>query len=64
MNSNMVLSICIPTYNRADVLLESIRNILSCEDDRFEIIVCDDSPNDVTIKELSKIEEKLLIKNT
>lgn len=57
----MILSICIPTYNRADVLLKSIRNILSCEDDRFEIIICDDSPNDITIKELSKIEDKRLI---
>lgn len=63
MKKNRILSICIPTYNRSEVLLRSVQNILKSNDSRFEIIVCDDSNNDLTTKTLQTIKDERLIIN-
>lgn len=58
--SEKVLSICIPTYKRHDVLYTSINNILECKDDRFEIVVCDNSEDNDALDTLKKINDKRL----
>ena len=44
----MILSICIPTYNRGEKLIESIQNTIQANSDEFEIIIVDNaSPVDI-----------------
>lgn len=61
MTKNRILSICIPTYNRCKVLLNSVSNILNSTDQRFNIIVCDDSNNEETVNSLHNIKDERLI---
>lgn len=56
-----ILSICIPTYNRLPSLISLVTKILKVEDNRFEVVVSDDSVNDATIKALSFIKDDRLI---
>lgn len=48
--SEILLSICIPTFNRGESLKTTIRNILSQDLDRVEIIVSDNCSKDNTEK--------------
>lgn len=48
------LSICIPTYNRLNTLLNIIESLKELTFDSHEIIVCDDSTNDLTEKYFKK----------
>ncbi len=43
---NISLSICIPTYNRPEAFSNLLSHLLPQIDDRVEIVVRDDSPND------------------
>ena len=71
MPDNLILSICIPTYNRADYLrdaLESIRCQLTPELSRVvEVVVADNASTDhteqVVTEYLSKIENLVYVKN-
>ena len=49
-NSELLLSICIPTYNRANVLEECIKSIILQQgfDKRTEVIILDNSSTDNT----------------
>jgi glycosyltransferase involved in cell wall biosynthesis len=42
------LSVCIPTYNRAGMLLKAIESVLAQDFDDFELIVCDNASTDGT----------------
>lgn len=42
-----LLSICIPTYNRPELLKRTLESVLSCEEE-IEIIVTDNSTNELT----------------
>ncbi len=39
MEEKVILSICIPSHNRVDVILENLKDILKVSDDRFDIII-------------------------
>ena len=55
----MLLSICIPSYNRFEKLNETISNILQAESDDFEVVIIDNcSPRD--INEYISYEDKRL----
>lgn len=56
-----VLSICIPTYNRKEVLVDEIKQYLSVKDDRFCIKVNDNCSTDGTVDALSLIHDDRLI---
>lgn len=56
-----VLTICIPTYNRKDILLNDIRDYLSVDDDRFSIRVNDNCSSDGTLAALEEIKDPRLI---
>ncbi len=42
------VSVCIPTYNRANLLREAIQSVLSQSFEDFELIVCDNASEDDT----------------
>ena len=55
-----ILSICIATYQRYEVLKELLNEILSVESDEYEIIVCDDHSTDGSFEKIKKMEDKRL----
>jgi len=42
------VSVCIPTYNRADYLIQSVKSVLNQAYNNFELIICDDGSTDDT----------------
>ncbi|MEQ8380828.1 MAG: glycosyltransferase family 2 protein [Coleofasciculus sp. A1-SPW-01] len=42
------VSVCIPTYNRANYLIQSVKSVLSQTYKDFELIICDDGSTDET----------------
>lgn len=55
--NNIILSICIPTFNRIEKLLPLINSILSYEGNDIEIVVIDNCSNDDTKKEMVKLQD-------
>ena len=56
--SNVLLSICIPTYSRVDEVTNSVKRIISgCSSDEIEIVVSDNASTDGTEKEIAKIKD-------
>ncbi len=58
MKEKMV-SVIIPTYNRASYLLEAIESVLDQTYDEIEIIVVDDGSSDDTLKKLKPYQDKI-----
>ena len=58
---DVVLTICIPTYNRVNKLLSLINNLLDYQEYDIEIVVLDNFSNDNTIHELAKIKDRRLV---
>lgn len=52
MESEKILSICIPSHNRVDILLKNLVNILKIKDNRFDIIITDTSDQDSDYEKL------------
>lgn len=55
-----VLSICIASYNRKDVIVSDVKKYLSLDDTRFQVTVQDDGSTDGTFEELEKIKDSRL----
>lgn len=57
MNKEILVSICIPTYNRADILNQNIRNLLLLPsfDDEVELVVSDNCSSDHTCEVVKNI---------
>lgn len=53
--SNIVLSFCIPTYNRAKSVSECIKRIILCQSEEIEIVVSDNASIDDTRDAVKKI---------
>ncbi len=51
------ISICIPTFNRVNLLPLAINSVLQQTEQDFELIVCDDGSTDGTAEMMSKIED-------
>lgn len=58
--NEIVVSFCIPTYNRVDMLKELVLNILSSPNPNFEIIVMDNCSTDSTLEMLKTISDTRL----
>jgi|GEM_PF-6932183 len=56
----VVLSICIPTFNRSARVVETVRNILKSDLQTIEVVVCDNASTDETVKQLRAIEDTRL----
>ncbi len=61
MSERPLLSFCIAAYQRTDITLELVNEILSIKDDRFNIIICDDHSQDGGMLEYKKIEDKRVL---
>lgn len=59
MNQNKLFSIFIPTYNRADLLSETLESVVSqISNDFIEIIICDNGSTDNTKEVVDKYIQK------
>lgn len=57
-NDSIVLSICVMSYNRGDMLLDAIQEILEYEGDDIEIVISDNASTDGTWELLNDIHDK------
>ena len=54
------LSVVIPTYNRADIVCETVASFLSLDSYEFELLVVDDGSTDCTLNNLSLFSDSRL----
>lgn len=54
---NTLLSICISSYNHGDKCAQLVKSILSVEDERFNIVICDDCSNKDTTSVLETLSD-------
>jgi glycosyltransferase involved in cell wall biosynthesis len=52
---NILLSICIPTYNRPQLLLKNLKKHIQFHSEKVEILISDNSDTDVLDKEIKKL---------
>ncbi|MEE4461783.1 glycosyltransferase family 2 protein, partial [Azotobacter chroococcum] len=57
MRSNPLVSIYIPTHNRAEKLERALRSVLNQTYENCEILICDDGSTDKTSEWISKLAE-------
>ncbi len=57
MSINPKLSICIPTYNRAEYLAETLQSIIMQATDEIEIVISDNASSDDTAAIVAKFRE-------
>ncbi|WP_317368210.1 glycosyltransferase family 2 protein [uncultured Tyzzerella sp.] len=55
---NILLSICIPTYNRADTVYKSVKKYLEFIPENVEVVVSDNGSQDNTVELLKSINDK------
>jgi len=55
--NDLKFSICLPSYNGAGIIMETIQSILSQDYDNFELIIVDDNSKDNTEEVISKIND-------
>jgi glycosyltransferase involved in cell wall biosynthesis len=51
------VSVCIPTYNRAELLFDAINSVLAQDYSDFEIVVCDDGSKDTTPEMMASLSD-------
>lgn len=56
MKNNTFFSICIPTYNRAKIVRDTVEQCLDISTEECEVVVTDNCSTDDTFKELSEIK--------
>ncbi|MEM8502999.1 MAG: glycosyltransferase [Cyanobacteria bacterium P01_D01_bin.1] len=54
LSTSPKVSVCIPTYNRADILPYAINSVLNQTYSDFELIICDDASQDCTAEVISQ----------
>ncbi|MFW5997286.1 MAG: glycosyltransferase family 2 protein [Desulfovermiculus sp.] len=55
--SSLLISVIIPTYNRAHILLRAVHSVLCQTHSHLELIIVDDGSEDVTLKTISALED-------
>lgn len=58
MTSKPKISVIIPTYNRANILPQTIESVLNQTFENFELIIVDDASTDNTVKVAKSFQEK------
>lgn len=53
----MLISVCIPSYNRHKFLLQSVQSALNQKDDFFDVLIVDDGSTDKTADLISSIKD-------
>ncbi len=57
---NIVITFCVPSYNRAEKTLMTVESILKCPRDDIEVVVTDNCSPDDTIEKLGSISDPRL----
>lgn len=52
---DIILSLCISSYNHGDKCVQLVNQILTVKDSRYNIVICDDCSDESTVRELKKI---------
>jgi glycosyltransferase involved in cell wall biosynthesis len=63
-NTNPSIAVIIPTYNRANTVVECINSVLSQSYPVNEIIIVDDNSSDDTIQRLNRFKDEIIILHT
>ena len=58
--NEIIVSFCIPSYNRAEMTVIMVNSILEYKGDDIEVIVTEDSSTDDTVERLEKIDDPRL----
>jgi len=61
MNTEIILSVCIPTYNGGKRLVKNIKKYLGYDSADIEIVIGDNLSDDGSIEELKKIQDNRLV---
>lgn len=61
ISKNPFLSICIPTYNRAEYVFSMVKDILRCPSDEIEVVILDNCSTDETKSILSRINDNRFV---
>ncbi len=61
INDKPLLSICISSYNRGEKCLGLVNKILALDDDRLNVVICDDCSNEKTQRLLNSIDDNRVI---
>lgn len=56
--NNLNISVCVPTYNAALTITDTLRSILGQSDKDFELVIVDNCSTDNTLKLVSKFKDK------
>jgi len=64
--NDYLLSICIPTYNRSEMVVKLVKHILTINRQDLRVVVMDNNSSDASINKLKEIEDVrlLLVKNS
>lgn len=60
MDKNVILSIFIATYNRKEIVVKKIKDLLKIQSNEFNVYVLDDSSSDGTADALRQIKDSRL----
>ena len=61
MEGNIILSVCIATYNRCEMLKKKLERLFNIASDEFEVIVLDDASSDGTCEMLMNNRDSRLV---
>jgi glycosyltransferase involved in cell wall biosynthesis len=61
MKDNVILSVCIPTYNRSQRVFATVSKILSYQSKEIEVVVVDNDSTDDTFNRLKSITDDRLV---
>lgn len=56
-----LISVVIPTYNRAEQVVKAVNSVLSQSYENFEVLICDDGSTDDTKEAVESINDKRII---
>lgn len=56
-NEHMKISVCIPQYNRADLLIKALKMLENQTYDNIEVVVSDDCSQDDTIEKVTRLSQ-------
>ena len=64
MERKPIYSICITTYNSAEIVKESMEPLIKLDPEKYEIVICDNLSNDGTLELLKEYSSRISIIST
>lgn len=60
MKDNVLISVCIPTFNRCNVVINLCNELLKIKNNNFNVVILDNNSTDATYAKLKKIKDPRL----